>query len=74
MPEATIPALIAPIINEPTNVPVTVPMPPNTEVPPRNTDAIEFINNPSPSVGQKYETSKVKVKIVSQNKEEALKN
>ena len=57
MPEATIPALIAPIINEPTNVPVTVPIPPNTEVPPRNTPAIEFINKPSPNVGQKYETS-----------------
>ena len=38
-PAATIPALMAPMMKRPTKVPKIVPVPPNTEVPPRNTEA-----------------------------------
>jgi hypothetical protein len=56
-PAATMPALMAPMMNEATKVPKIVPVPPNTEVPPRNTEARVFSMYPSPRVGQKKSTS-----------------
>jgi len=51
-PMATVPASIAPMMKHPTNVPNMVPVPPKTEVPPRNTDASVRKRYPSPRVTQ----------------------
>ena len=53
------PALIAPIMNEATNVPKMVPVPPKTDVPPRKTEASVLRSWPSATVGQKYDTSRL---------------